>query len=43
MFFRANDEELLEKCKDIWNKTEGLKNDASNTLQVYEDRYIKTK
>ena len=43
MFFRVNDEELLEKCKDIWNKIEGLKNDASNTLQVYEDRYIKTK
>ena len=43
MFFRVNDEELLEKYKDIWNKIEGLKSVASNTLQVYEDRYLKTK
>ena len=43
MFFRVNDEELLEKYKDIWNKIEGVKSVASNTLQVYEDRYLKTK
>ena len=26
MFFRTDDEKLLEKYKAIWNKTENLKN-----------------
>ena len=43
MFFRVDDEELLEKFKDILNKIEGLKHVESNSLQVYDDGYIKTK
>ena len=43
MFFRVDDEELLEKFKDILNKIEGLKHVESNLLQVYDDGYIKTK
>ena len=43
MFFRIDDEELLEKYKAIWTKIEGLKNIELNVLPVYNDRYIKTK
>ena len=41
--FRINDEKLLEKCKTIWTKIEGLKNIELNALPVSDDRYIKTK
>ena len=43
MYFRINDEKLLEKYKAIWTKIEDLKNIELNALQVYDDRYIKTK
>ena len=43
MSFRIDDEKLLEKYKTIWNKIEDLKNIELNALQVYDDRYIKTK
>ena len=40
--FRIDDEELLEKYKDIWTKIEDLKNIKLNALPAYDDRYIKT-
>ena len=43
MFFRVDDEEPLEKFKDILNKIEGLKHGELNPPQVYDDGYIKTK
>ena len=43
MYFRVNDEKLLEKYKAIWTKIDDLKNIELNTLPVYDDRYIKTK
>ena len=43
IFFRINDEKLLEKYKAIQTKIEDLKNIRLNTLPVYDDRYIKTK
>ena len=43
MSFRIGDETLLEKYKSIWTKIEDLTNIKLNTLQVYDDRYIKTK
>ena len=41
MFFRIDDEKLLEKYKAIW--TEDLKDIELNVLSVYDNRYIKTK
>ena len=41
--FLAGDKKLLEKYKTIWNKIEDLKNIELNALQVYNDRYFKTK
>ena len=32
---------LWEKCKTIWTKTEELKKVDSNSLSVFDDRYIK--
>ena len=43
MSFRIGDETLVEKYKAIWTKIEDLTNIKLNTLQVYDDRYIKTK
>ena len=43
MSFHINDEKLLEKYKAILTKIEDLKNIKLHTLQVYDDRYIKTK
>ena len=43
MYFRVNDEKLLEKYKAIWTKIDDLKNIELNTLPVYDDRHIKTK
>ena len=43
MYFRINDEKLLEKYKAIWTKIEDLKNIELNTLPAYDDRYINTK
>ena len=43
MFFRIDEEKLLEKCKTIWTKIEDLKNIKLNALPVYDDRYLKTK
>ena len=40
MSFCTNDEQLLEKCKAIWSKIEGLKNIKLNA--ACDDRYIKT-
>ena len=41
MSFSGDDEKLLEKCKTIWTKIEGLKNTELNALPVSDDRYIK--
>ena len=38
-----NDEKLSEKHKTICTKIENLSNNELNALQVYDDRYIKTK
>ena len=43
MSFRIDDENLLERYKTIWSKIEDLKNIKLNALQVYDNRYIKTK
>ena len=43
MFFRIDDEKLLEKYKTIWTKIEDLKNNELIALPVYDDRYVKTK
>ena len=43
MFFRIDDAKLLEKYKAIWTKIEDLKKIELNALQIYDDRYIKTK
>ena len=43
MSFCRDDEKLLQKYKAIWTKIEDLKNIELNALQVYDDRYIKTK
>ena len=43
MSFRTDDEELLEKYKTIWTKTEELQNIELNALPVDDYRYIKTK
>ena len=43
MSCRIVDEKLLQKYKAIWTKIEDLKNIKLNALQVYDDRYIKTK
>ena len=43
MPFRIDDENLLEKYKAIWTKTEDLKNIEINSWPIYNDRYIKTK
>ena len=43
MSFRIDDEKLLEKYKAISTKIEDLRNIELNVLQVYDDRYIKTK
>ena len=32
MFFRIDDEKLLERCKAIWNKIEELKNIELNHM-----------
>ena len=42
MFFRIDDEKLLEKYKAIWTKIEDL-SIKLNALPVYDGRYIKTK
>ena len=39
----VDDDRLLEKYETFWTKIEDLKNIELNTLQVYDDRYIKTK
>ena len=41
--FHIDDENILEKYKAIWTKIEDLKNIELNSLQVYDDGYIKTK
>ena len=43
MPLRLDDDKLLEKYKIIWAKIEDLKNTELDALQVYNDRYIKTK
>ena len=43
MYFRIDDEKLLEKYEAIWTKIEGLKKIKLNALPVYDDRYTKTK
>ena len=43
MFFRIDDEKLLEKYKTIWAKIDDLKNIELNALPVHDDRHIKTK
>ena len=43
MFFRIDDEKLLEKYKTIQTNIKDLKNIELNALPVYDDRYIKTK
>ena len=41
MYFRINDEKLLEICKAIWTKIE--ENIELNDLPAYDARCIKTK
>ena len=43
MFFRIDDETLLEKYIAIWIKIEDLKNIELDALPVHDNRYIKTK
>ena len=43
MFFRIDDEKLLEKYKTNQTNIKDLKNIELNALPVYDDRYIKTK
>ena len=43
MFFRLDDEKLLEKHKAICTKIEKLRNIKLNAVPVYDDRYIKIK
>ena len=43
MIFCVDDKELLEKYKATWTKIENLRNIKLNTLQVYNDRDIKTR
>ena len=43
MAFCINYEKLLEKYAIIWTKIEDLKNMELNALEVYDDRYIKSK
>ena len=43
MFFRLDNEKLLEKYKAIWTKVEDLKKIELNALPVYDDRYLKRK
>ena len=38
MFFRVDNEKLLEKYKTIWTKIEDLENTELNALIVYENR-----
>ena len=41
MLFRIDDDKLLEKCKTIWSKIEGLPNIELNSLWAYNDRYVR--
>ena len=43
MYFRIDDEKLLEKYEVVWTKIEDLKNIKLNPLPGYEQRFIKTK
>ena len=43
MFFRIDDEKLLEKYKTFWTKIGDLKNIKLDALPVYNDRYIGTR
>ena len=43
MYFRIDDEKLLEKYKTIQTEIEDLNNIELTVLRVYDDRYIKTK
>ena len=43
MFFRIDDEKLLQKYKAISTKIEDLKNIKLNSIPVYDNGYIKTK
>ena len=43
MSSRVDGDKLLEKYKAIWTKIENLQNIKLNAIQVYDDRYIKTK
>ena len=43
IYYRIDNEKLLEKYKAIWTKSKDFKNIQLNILPVYDDRYIKTK
>ena len=43
IYFRINDEKVLEKYKSIWTKFEDFKNTKLNALPVCDDMYINTK
>ena len=43
MSLSIDEGKLLEKYKTIWTKNENLKNTELETLQVYDEKYIKTK
>ena len=43
MFFCNDDDNLLERYKSIWSKTEELKGVKLTALPLNDDRYIKTK
>ena len=42
IYFRIDDEKLLEKYKAICTKIEDLTYIESNASSVYDDRYVKT-
>ena len=43
IYYRIDNEKLLEKYKAIWTKSKDFKNIQLNILPVYDGRYIKTK
>ena len=43
MYFRIDDEELLEKYETIWIIIRALQNTELNALRIYDDRYRKSK
>ena len=43
MNFLVNDEEILEKYNEIWDKIKNLFKEKFDSKPVYNDKYIKAK